>query len=69
MQNQNLAKQLDAFVGSSECELAKASLPVELRLVAPTVPHKLRACVGRKMARRGVTLDSGIFKPFGIYWS
>jgi hypothetical protein len=69
MQNQSLGKQLDAFVGCPECDPAEASRPIELRLVAPTVPHKLRACVERKMARRGVTLDSGIFKPFGIYWS
>jgi hypothetical protein len=69
MQNQNLAKHLDAFTGYSAGERTPTSVPTELRLVQPPLPLKLRAGVGRKMARRGFTLDSGIFKPFSSYWS
>ena len=69
MQNQILAKQHDAFAGCSEGERTPTSVSTELRLVPPPVPLKLRTGVGRKMARRGFTLDSGIFKPFSSYWS
>src|SRR5579859_6253310 len=69
MQNQILAKQHDAFAGPSEGERTPTSESTELKLVQTPLPLKLRACVGRKMARRGITLDSGIFKPFSSYWS
>jgi hypothetical protein len=69
MQNQNLAKQHDAFAGYSAGERAPTSVSTELRLVHTPLPLKLRAGVGRKMARSGFTLDSGIFKPFSGYWS
>jgi hypothetical protein len=69
MQNQNLAKQHDAFAAYPAGEPAPTAVATELRLVHTSLPPKLRACVGRKMARRGFTLDSGIFKPFNSYWS
>ena len=69
MQNQILAKQHDAFAGYSEGERTPTSVSTELRLINPPLPLKLRTAVGRKMARRGFTLDSGIFKPFSSYWS
>ena len=69
MQNEIQAKQHDAFAGYSEGERTPMSMSTELRRVHPPVPVKLRTCVGRKMARRGFTLDSGIFKPFSSYWS
>jgi hypothetical protein len=69
MRNQILAKQHDAFSGYSEGERTSTSVSTELRRVHPPVPLKLRTCVGRKVARRGFTLDSGIFKPFSSYWS
>lgn len=69
MQNQILAKQHDVFAGCSEDERTPTSVSTELRLMHPPLPLKLRTCVGRKMARRGFTLDSGIFKPFSSYWS
>jgi hypothetical protein len=69
MQNQIMAKQLDAFAGYSEGERTPTSVSTELRVVQPRLPLKLRTCVGRKMARRGFTLDSGIFKPFSSYWT
>jgi hypothetical protein len=69
MQNQILAKQHNAFAGCSEGERTATSVSTELRLIHPPLPLKLPTCVGRKMARRGFTLDSGIFKPFSSYWS
>jgi hypothetical protein len=69
MQNQILAKQHDAFAGYPKGERTPTSGSTELRLINPPLPLKLRTCVGRKMARRGFTLDSGIFKPFSSYWS
>jgi hypothetical protein len=69
MQNQILAKQHDVFAGCPEGERTPTSVSTELRLIRPPLPLKLRTCVGRKMARRGFTLDSGIFKPFSNYWS
>jgi hypothetical protein len=69
MQNQILAKQHDAFSGYPEGERTPTSVSTELRLMNPPLSLKLRTCVGRKMARRGFTLDSGIFKPFSSYWS
>jgi hypothetical protein len=69
MQNQILAKQLDAFAGHSEGERTPTFVSTELGRVHPPLPLKLRTCVGRKMARRGFTLDSGIFKPFSSYWT
>jgi hypothetical protein len=69
MRNQILAKQHDAFAGCSEGERTSKSESTELKLVHSPLPLKLRTCVGRKMARRGFTLDSGIYKPFSGYWS
>jgi hypothetical protein len=69
MQNQILAKQHDAFAGCSEGDRTPTSVSTELKLMNPALPLKLRTGVGRKMARRGFTLDSGIFKPFSSYWS
>lgn len=69
MQNQNLAKQQDEFVGYSAGEPAPTLVSTELRLVRTALPLKLRAGVSRKTARRGFTVDSGIFKPFNSYWS
>ena len=69
MQNQILAKQHDAFAGYSAGERTPTSVATELKLMHPALPLKLRTCVVRKMARRGFTLDSGIFKPFSSYWS
>ena len=69
MQNQILAKQHDAFSGYPEGERTPTSVSTELKLINPRLPLKLRTGVGRKAARRGFTLDSGIFKPFSSYWS
>jgi hypothetical protein len=69
MQKQILARQLEAFAGYPEGEQTPTSVSIELRRVHSPLPLKLRTCVGRKMARRGFTLDSGIFRPFSSYWT
>ena len=63
MQNQNPVKKLDALAGQSSNE--QAPLPASVAMQRPPF-IKQRTCVGRKIARRGITIDSGIFQPFRI---
>jgi hypothetical protein len=68
MQSNILTKQLEAFTENPEGGRAAGSAPATLRLVHQTL-RKQHASVSRRLARRGVILDSGIFKPFTGPWS
>jgi hypothetical protein len=69
MQSNILSKQLEAFTESLEGGRGAESAPAALRLVHHALQRKQHASVSRRLARRGVTLDSGIFKPFTGPWS
>ena len=66
MQNQNPVKQLDALAGQSTNEQAPLPASVEMPFECRPPFIKQRTCGGRKIARRGITIDSGIFQPFRI---
>jgi hypothetical protein len=69
MQGNILSKQLAAFAESLEGGRAAGPAHAALRLVHDALPRKQHTSVSRRLARRGVTLDSGIFKPFTGPWS